>query len=347
MCLFSYCTLVTEYINNGSLQNLLDCSGCLPEEILKNISYQLIKILETYQKKSNSCLGGINPSQILFTKNGTIKFCPNFKNIFYDNEEYRKKYISNFNKKEKTNLKYFNIQMKNNLIKIINDEKIKFLDLFDLGFLLIQCVTGCMDIIDFSEYKCEHLDEENNYSCCCLLHCIEKFEDNLTTKLKIKNFINKSNYSEEFTNFLCLITSYNNFVVHASKLKFHPFLKNQGDSKKINTTSMQFKNKFKKNDKFKISLKELLIISNENGGKFDYSNLRNNSSKFEKFCESMSLVLPNCESYFKEMGIKDTYQIYNKNNDIKEILLEFEVDLETFNTRMKTIFDNAFNSFTN
>ena len=334
-------------MNNGSLQNLIDCTGSLPEEILKNIAYQLIKILETYQKKSRSCLGGINPSQILFNKNGIIKFCPNLKNIYYENDEYKKKYISNFNKKEKSNLKYFNIQMKDNIIKYINDDKYKFLDLFDLGFLLIQCAIGCLDIIDFSEYKCEHLDEENNYSCCCLLHCIEKFEKNLTTKLKIKNFINKINYSEEFTNFLCISTSYNNFQIQASKLKFHPFLKNFGDNKKINTTSMQFKNKLKKNEKYKISLKELLLISNENGGKFDYSNLRNTSSKFEKFCESMSLVLPNCESYFKDTNVKDSSQIFNKNNDIKDILQEFEVDQETFVSKLKTIFDNSFNSFSN
>ena len=100
-------------MNNGSLQNLIESAGNLPEGILKNITFQLIKILEIFHKKFNISVGGISPSQILFNKNGTIKICPIYKRIFLDNEEYQKKFISNLTKKEKASLKYFNIKMKN------------------------------------------------------------------------------------------------------------------------------------------------------------------------------------------------------------------------------------------
>lgn len=330
-------------MNNGSLQNLLECTGCIPEMILKNITFQMVKILENYHKKSEIPYGGISPSQILFNKNGTLKLSINYKRIFLDNGEYKKKHIANLTKKEKTNLKYYNILMKNILSKCCNVQN-KFYDLFDLGFLLLQCATGSLDIIDFNEFKCEHLDKDNNFTCCCLIHCVEKYEETLTTKLKISNFINSTYYSEEFTNFLCITTSYHNNQTLISKLKFHPLIRNFSDNK-INTTSIHFKNKIKKAEKYNISLKELLKISHENGWKIDYSNLKSNTTKFDKFCENISLVLPNCESYFQNMKITDSSFLFNKKNEIQEILQEFEIDQETLHRKLKSIYDNTLSSF--
>ena len=233
--------------------------------------------------------------------------------------------------------------MKNILSKCSVDQN-KFYDLFDLGFLLLQCAIGNLDIIDFNEFKCEHLDEEKNFSCCCLIHCVEKYEETLTTKLKISNFINSKYYSEDFTNFLCITTSYHNNQTQISKLKFHPLIRNCSDNK-INTTSIHFKNKTKKAEKYNITLKELLKISHENGGKIDYTNLKNSSTKFDKFCENISLVLPNCETYFRNMNITDSSSLFNKKNEIQEILKEFEIDQDTLNIKLKSIYDNTLRSF--
>jgi hypothetical protein len=343
-----YCSVVSEYMNNSSLQNLIDTAGSLPETVLRNITSQLVKSLETFSKKSESSFGGICPSNVLFNNKGTLRLANNFKKILSENDEYQRKYLSNLSKKEKNNTQKFNnILMKNILVKERqklqnnNNNNNKIFDQFDLGFLVLQSAIGNIDIIDFSEFQCEHKTAENKRDCCCLFHCVQKFEESLKTKYKITSFINLKNFSEEFIHFLCVTTSYENHQYPFAKLKFHPFIKNIGENKKINSTVIQFKNKNKISEKYLISLKELLVISSEPSGKFEYINNAKPNSKFDKFSESISMVMPNCENYFKEMKIRDFDQLFNKNSDLKDLLQELEVDQESLQTRLRPIFEQV------
>jgi len=293
-----------------------------------------VKAVETYHKKCDAPYGGICPSQVLFNKSGTLKLLMNYQKIFFNSEEYQKNYYS---RKEKANFKYYNIHMKKVIFEGVEDAN-RFCDLFDVGFLLMQCAIGNIDIIDFSEYKCEHninkSDENTRSDCCCLFHCVEKHEEQLSTKFKVTTFLNKTNFSEEFINFICVTTSYQNTNIHISKLKFHSLIKNFNENTYKNKSKMQ-------KEKYNITLKEFLKISVDPTAKIDQINSKSHQQKLEKFFESISLVLPVCENYFHEMGIIHSSTIFNRRNDIKELMCEFNIDEETLLKRLRHIYDTS------
>lgn len=64
-----------EYVNGGSLSDVLDTAVWVPEKQLARIVKKLLECLEYFHNK-NRFLGSIGPSQILFTKSGSIRLGP-------------------------------------------------------------------------------------------------------------------------------------------------------------------------------------------------------------------------------------------------------------------------------
>jgi serine/threonine protein kinase len=66
-------SVVTELMTGGSLQNLLESVGNLPEIALRTICQQSLEALEEVHSKLNAPHGMLHPSQILLDKFGKVK----------------------------------------------------------------------------------------------------------------------------------------------------------------------------------------------------------------------------------------------------------------------------------
>ena len=66
-------SVVMEYLNAGSLENLLESAGALPEQVLLELATKLLFCIQELQEKVNTPHGCIVPSQILFDQKGHAK----------------------------------------------------------------------------------------------------------------------------------------------------------------------------------------------------------------------------------------------------------------------------------
>lgn len=66
-------SIMMEYMSGGSLQNLLESVGALPEPVLKDITVQVLLGLKHIHENLDCEHGGLTTSQILFDKNSKVK----------------------------------------------------------------------------------------------------------------------------------------------------------------------------------------------------------------------------------------------------------------------------------
>ncbi|KRX03384.1 Protein kinase-like domain [Pseudocohnilembus persalinus] len=76
-------SILMEHLDGGSLQNLLESVGCMPERALKEISQQILGSLQILHEELNTCHGAITPSQILFNREGNVKVFTIKQLIYY------------------------------------------------------------------------------------------------------------------------------------------------------------------------------------------------------------------------------------------------------------------------
>ena len=85
----------------------------------------------------------------------------------------KNKWMIKLNNSKKSELKE-NGDLTNDISsEIIISNILKKLDMFDLGFLLIYCTMGGLEIFDASQHICSHNDSRGESTCCCFFHCIE------------------------------------------------------------------------------------------------------------------------------------------------------------------------------
>lgn len=68
-------SIVMDYINGGSLQNLLESVGSLPEGAIVSIASQLLHGVDELHTKGQTPHGAIAPTQVLLTRKGGLKVC--------------------------------------------------------------------------------------------------------------------------------------------------------------------------------------------------------------------------------------------------------------------------------
>jgi serine/threonine protein kinase len=66
-------SVVMEYLNAGSLENLLESAGALPEQVLLEIAINLLQSIKDTQESIGSSHGCIVPSQVLLDQTGKVK----------------------------------------------------------------------------------------------------------------------------------------------------------------------------------------------------------------------------------------------------------------------------------
>ena len=79
-------SIVSENLNGGSLLNMLQSTGAIPELILKQIARKVLESIDFMHNKSGVSHNGLTLSQILLNKRGDIKLNLGLKQIFKDNQ---------------------------------------------------------------------------------------------------------------------------------------------------------------------------------------------------------------------------------------------------------------------
>lgn len=181
--------------------------------------------------------------------------------------------------------------------------------MFDLGYLVLNCALGVVELEDLSQYQCTHFNKENK--CCCFYHCLIKSE---TNGIKIANLI--KNYSDQFVNFICLLTSYS--FEELPKTKNHPWL---------NNTEY-------KQEEIIINLLELLKAS------YICNNFRKLSTiKIDRLADNISLLLPTFKDFYKTKE-----NIFNQisESNLNELSNDLTIDKENLINKLKPIYDKLF-----
>lgn len=78
-----------EYLNGGSLLNLLESVGALPESILLEITHSLLHSLNFMHNKAKISHNGLSMSQIMFDREGKIKLNLGISQIFPKEDSYK------------------------------------------------------------------------------------------------------------------------------------------------------------------------------------------------------------------------------------------------------------------
>ncbi len=107
------------------------------------------------------------------------------------------------------------------------------IQMFQFGLIILKSAIGCYELLstDIFNYVCPHATKINTNntiksSCCCLMHCIEKYENSSNIKsIKISNFISEKRYTKSFVDFLCLLLSYNMQEYNIGLIRSHKWLK--------------------------------------------------------------------------------------------------------------------------
>jgi len=263
-----------------------------------------------------------------------LKISPGIKHLFYKISD---KILRN-------KIKYYNIKIRSELKKkwikvLLNHDEgntspcnitnfklfntLKKLEIFDIGFILIQCAIGNLELIDFNEYLCKH-----NNECCCFYHCIEKEENNRKKLMLSRLIVNL--FSEKFINFICYITSYNlNSSYSIDNIKNHEWILAKDTPNE------------------KVNLQEILLISRDfYFHKDQHFFLKNELGYLDKLFDNIQLILPKCHLFFKNYNISNTNDFLSFYQDNFTYLSKyFSVDRDALVGKIKVVYDNYFRSW--
>jgi hypothetical protein len=222
-----------------------------------------------------------------------------------------------------------------------NNKIIKKIEIFELGFLIFNlCLMNVFE--DFlMNYVCPHEKNKKEKFCCCLYHCIEKYEmiHKKDSKIKITNFVNNSRYTEYFLNFLCLTMSYKNDLNFSyKKVKDHIWLKKKDkinmtdNSKTKNSILLELQEILKVSQDIKIKkeftkferIKKNSVFDNKIDDSKISEHLENNI--INNFCDNISLSFNQMEKENSSTlnKIKSADQIFRDEKNFEEIENNFD-----------------------
>jgi serine/threonine protein kinase len=167
-----------EYMNGGSLLNLLESVGALPENILMEITDSVLNCINFLHNKAKISHNGLSMSQIMFDRDGRIKLNLGISQILPKEESSYKSSLGP-SKMSLYHANEINSPARIKKLTLFSDvassegdsdqEKIKkeifAQDIFDLGYILLVSATGGLDLINQ-----EALDFSTRGDSCCLLH---------------------------------------------------------------------------------------------------------------------------------------------------------------------------------
>ena len=311
MCIFDnetdeYYQIMVEKNKNGNLNNLIKSMGNINEYILKNMTKQLIPIIQIYNKKIKirnlPYYNIIDVNNIYFDHRYNIKIFPG---CLYLNNEDDSIIYDLF---EKINLKKDN----SNYQLII--------DLYNLGITLLNCN---LKILNCSIKDCLIMNNNNslkhNENCCCLFHCISNHNDIFSDLFKNLQF------SDNYFDFIHQITLFNKDNFNLDLIINHSWL--------ITNTNNNINPK--NNIDELIKLGKLYDFENE------YYTSNSNIENYDLLCSSISKKLNDCEEYFNYFSIKNANMIF-ATVDTENLSKELKVYEDDIENKLYNIYETYF-----
>ena len=311
MCIFDnetdeYYQIMVEKNKNGNLNNLIKSMGNINEYILKNMTKQLIPIIQIYNKKIKirnlPYYNIIDVNNIYFDHRYNIKIFPG---CLYLNNEDDSIIYDLF---EKINLKKDN----SNYQLII--------DLYNLGITLLNCN---LKILNCSIKDCLIMNNNNslqhNENCCCLFHCISNHNDIFSDLFKNLQF------SDNYFDFIHQITLFNKDNFNLDLIINHSWL--------ITNTNNNINPK--NNIDELIKLGKLYDFENE------YYTSNSNIENYDLLCSTISKKLNDCEEYFNYFSIKNANMIF-ATVDTENLSKELKVYEDDIENKLYNIYETYF-----
>ena len=304
--------IMVEKNKNGNLGNLLKSMGNISEYILKNMTKQLITIIQIYNKKikirNKPYYNIFDIYNICFDYRYNIKIFPGELDIKSQDDNVLNEFFNklNFNKEDP------NFQL--------------IIDFFNLGMTLLNCN---LKILNCTVKDCIIMNNNNshnhNENCCCLFHCITK-NNNI-----FENLFQNIQFPNNYFDFLHCLTLFNKENFNINNIINHSWL----------TTNTNNNINPKNNLDELIKLGKLYDFENE------YYTSNSNIENFDLLCSLISNKLSSCEEYFNYFSIKSANMIFSTvdSENLSKELKVYEDDIEN---KLYNIYNKYFiNQFNN
>ncbi len=304
--------IMVEKNKNGNLGNLLESMGNISEYILKNMTKQLITIIQIYNKKikirNKPYYNIFDIYNICFDYRYNIKIFPGELDIKSQDDNVLNEFFDklNFNKEDP------NFQL--------------IIDFFNLGMTLLNCN---LKILNCTVKDCIIMNNNNshnhNENCCCLFHCITK-NNNI-----FENLFQNIQFLNNYFDFLHCLTLFNKDNFNIDNIINHSWL----------TTNTNNNINPKNNLDELIKLGKLYDFENE------YYTSNSNIENFDLLCSLISNKLSSCEEYFNYFSIKSANMIFSTvdSENLSKELKVYEDDIEN---KLYNIYNKYFiNQFNN
>ena len=311
MCIFDnetdeYYQIMVEKNKNGNLNNLIKSMGNINEYILKNMTKQLIPIIQIYNKKIKirnlPYYNIIDVNNIYFDHRYNIKIFPGC--LYLNNED---------------DSIIYDLFEKINLKKDDSNYQI-IIDLYNLGITLLNCN---LKILNCSIKDCLIMNNNNslqhNENCCCLFHCISNHNDIFSDLFKNLQF------SDNYFDFIHQITLFNKDNFNLDLIINHSWL--------ITNTNNNINPK--NNIDELIKLGKLYDFENE------YYTSNSNIENYDLLCSSISKKLNDCEEYFNYFSIKNANMIF-ATVDTENLSKELKVYEDDIENKLYNIYETYF-----
>ena len=311
MCIFDnetdeYYQIMVEKNKNGNLNNLIKSMGNINEYILKNMTKQLIPIIQIYNKKIKirnlPYYNIIDVNNIYFDHRYNIKIFPGC--LYLNNEE---------------DSIIYDLFEKINLKKDDSNYQL-IIDLYNLGITLLNCN---LKILNCSIKDCLIMNNNNslkhNENCCCLFHCISNHNDIFSDLFKNLQF------SDNYFDFIHQITLFNKDNFNLDLIINHSWL--------ITNTNNNINPK--NNIDELIKLGKLYDFENE------YYTSNSNIENYDLLCSSISKKLNDCEEYFNYFSIKNANMIF-ATVDTENLSKELKVYEDDIENKLYNIYETYF-----
>ena len=243
-----------EYLNGGSLLNLLESVGALPENILLEITHSVLHSLNFMHNKAKISHNGLTMSQVMFDRDGKIKLNLGISQIF-PKDGYKASLGPS--KMNMYSAHEINSPARSKKMSMFSDiagmegdgsgkhkKEIFAQDIFDLGYILLISAIGGLDLLNH-----DAIDINDTQDTWWLLHLWEKIESS-KNNISITELL-EERYSPSFSDFLWKWLKFDykerESIKNLVGKDSHPWL--------------NLKNQEKPKDALDISLNELLSIS--------------------------------------------------------------------------------------
>lgn len=293
-------SVLMQYMERGSLSDVLDNVNSLNEKSVKQLAVELLKSLKKVHKKTQKPYNALSLNQVLFDLQGRMKLSLGISNklgLYDDFKQLTSKLKQIFSQKQRIKspqVARTTFSLETNCAQSAQTDFTHIDDIFDFGVLLLLCAVGKDIPILNKEFEQEEVLRGNrlaqqkspkvNEPRCCLLHMIldnhhsqpNIYLNELSCDYVQAILLRGQQFSAKFISFLCRCLK----------------LREKDRSSPLELLQSDY---LKSADEFSgpnIALVELLNICN------NQLSLSQAQEQLDRMCSKLGIVVPECSALF-------------------------------------------------